>query len=157
MFEFVKEKNLENHWQWRLAKVIGIFLIVCVWIRGVLCIWAYFSFNPYTYALSQEKTIIWNSHTGKNIARSKMANIRAELSNVPNNQMYTVLSERAKSYETLKYLKIFVAILVFTGLIVLALSIVSRVVEYVIYGKKSQENLAKISQTPEENLENSEK
>lgn len=149
-------KNLESYWQWRLAKILGIIIIAMIWVCGVFHIWLYFSFNPYQYAYYGRdyirNNIIWQYADMNEIIDIKDYQMRQELGKLTrNDNIATILTERASNYESLKYLKIFVAILVYSGAIILALILLSRIVSYVIHG-----NSKNFYETKKENEEEKE-
>ncbi len=160
MFNNAIYKNLEKYWQWRLAKIIAFFIVITIWIIGTFHIWLYFSFNPYKYAYYGNDyvraNIFWGYEDTRDIARFKMRHMENEFNSLQaSDNLVTILRERANNYESLKYLKMLVAILIYTGAIVLALILLSRIVEYIVQGNKQSKDIScceSTNKTPSEEV-----
>lgn len=167
MFSSDKFAHLEKFWYFRLAKIISIFTIVAIWLWGLVWIVVYFCFNPYLYVSQGNSYIRENFYilddTAEDIAEIKFYQMRHELAPIRQNGFRSsqiIIAERAQNYENLKFLKIFVAILVWTGAIFLALILLGNIANYVIFGNKQKTSTKNISENKsedsDEKAENSE-
>lgn len=114
-----RKHDLESYWQWRLIKVLWLFLMAFIWVCSIVHIW--------------HKV----AHTPRHI--SYQAPVYGRFGQVVGFQT----QNRAAPVNEWKYLNAFLMFLVHTGLLVLATIVAYHISLYIVYGTDEKKAIRK--------------